>query len=515
MAFSKKKNINFLNQFDVKRQTTLQAGIKDKVKDFIIPHNGNNYQPQILHPQRVVFYTVTAVFMKILLLVFVLLLPIDAWLTPDMAEYQGKQLFILTNQYRQAKGLSPFKENDKLKKAADKKIKDMVNNQYFDHVSPQKQSLSDWLGLEGYQYEVAGENLAVGFQSAQEIFKNWLASPTHLANIIDPDFTEMGIEVDNGTINGSDTTLAVQIVASDKNEAQASKLPVLASSQHVNKINPKKIVFNKKNVSSSKVKNISRPTISLPENKIVQATTQAKITISAPQAEYLDTFVDGELVKQQLVKGQKTIDQEIVLAEGLHQLTVAANKGEERIFSQDYALLASDKPPVINKLDSSVIVTDSGINDNSKIIKARINISSDAKAAWLGYNNNKIELKSVGNNIWEGQGILTSNSENKTLTLANVVAVNESGQQTIADIGINNLVISPVKSFDSLLFFSDRQPLALKSVFEFTSIYYRILLVLAMLAMLLNIIFEINKQHPKVIFSTSSLIIILLMLIII
>jgi len=39
---------------------------------------------------------------------------------------------------------------------------------------------------------------------------SWLASPTHRANILDPDFKEMGVAVAFGKFNNRDTILIVQ-----------------------------------------------------------------------------------------------------------------------------------------------------------------------------------------------------------------------------------------------------------------------------------------------------------------
>jgi uncharacterized protein YkwD len=63
--------------------------------------------------------------------------------------------------------------------------------------------VATFLGLAGYRYRVAGENLAQGFTEAQVLTTALMASPGHRANILDPDFQETGIgiaQVKKGTL---------------------------------------------------------------------------------------------------------------------------------------------------------------------------------------------------------------------------------------------------------------------------------------------------------------------------
>jgi hypothetical protein len=86
----------------------------------------------------------------------------------------------------------------------------MILQQYFAHVGPDKKSLSSWLSSAGYRYTVAGENLALGFDSAEAVMKAWQASPTHYANLVDKDFTQIGVSAVSGPYQDIDTTLVAQ-----------------------------------------------------------------------------------------------------------------------------------------------------------------------------------------------------------------------------------------------------------------------------------------------------------------
>ena len=52
-----------------------------------------------------------------------------------------------------------------------------------------------WIEKENYDYNYAGENLAMDFQSAEKMEEAWMASPTHRANILNGKYREIGMAV--------------------------------------------------------------------------------------------------------------------------------------------------------------------------------------------------------------------------------------------------------------------------------------------------------------------------------
>jgi uncharacterized protein YkwD len=69
---------------------------------------------------------------------------------------------------------------------------DMAGNNFFDHNSPSTGSLRERIHGTGFQYEEAGENLAGGQTSIAKVVNDWLQSPSHCANMLNPDFKLMG-----------------------------------------------------------------------------------------------------------------------------------------------------------------------------------------------------------------------------------------------------------------------------------------------------------------------------------
>jgi len=100
-----------------------------------------------------------------------------------------------TNQARQRNGESRLGANPLLTSAAQAKAQDMANQNYWSHVTPEGNAPWKFIDAAGYSYQKAGENLAYGFSSSNEIINGWLNSPTHKANLLDNNYTEVGFGI--------------------------------------------------------------------------------------------------------------------------------------------------------------------------------------------------------------------------------------------------------------------------------------------------------------------------------
>jgi uncharacterized protein YkwD len=109
----------------------------------------------------------------------------------------------LVNRERAQNGELPLKENAQLDASAEAHVRDMVANDYFEHVSPSGSTPVDRDRESGYIPAspvgyVVGENLAWGtlsLSTAQAIVAAWIASPGHLANILESQYRETGIAI--------------------------------------------------------------------------------------------------------------------------------------------------------------------------------------------------------------------------------------------------------------------------------------------------------------------------------
>lgn len=121
------------------------------------------------------------------------------------------QVVAQTNQQRSAVGLAPLQFSGVLSSAAQAKAQDMFSNNYWAHVSPSGKQPWDFIREAGYSYQAAGENLARDFYQTDTMMGAWMASPTHKANIVNTKYSQIGVAVVNGTLEGTETTLVVQM----------------------------------------------------------------------------------------------------------------------------------------------------------------------------------------------------------------------------------------------------------------------------------------------------------------
>ncbi len=184
--------------------------MKQTLKKYFIPHKENNYHPHILHTKRVAFYGGLFVAMKIIVVAFVLFLPLEVFVMPDVLAGEQKKIITLINSERVAKGLSPLAEINPLDRSAELKASDMAANEYFSHVGSNNRRLGSLLDMVGYQYRSAGENLAMGFSSAKDVVEAWIKSPTHYANLLDAEYQETGVGLESGYFNGVPTVYVAQ-----------------------------------------------------------------------------------------------------------------------------------------------------------------------------------------------------------------------------------------------------------------------------------------------------------------
>lgn len=110
----------------------------------------------------------------------------------NVSEFE-KQVANLVNQERQKAGLQPLQLDTKLSDVAREKSKDMMNKGYFSHQSPTYGSPFDMMKQFGITYKSAGENIAKGQQTPQEVMNAWMNSEGHRANILNGSFTHIGV----------------------------------------------------------------------------------------------------------------------------------------------------------------------------------------------------------------------------------------------------------------------------------------------------------------------------------
>ncbi|XEC97788.1 CAP domain-containing protein [Paenibacillus tarimensis] len=117
--------------------------------------------------------------------------------TMDKSSYAA-QVVALVNQERAKAGLKALQSDSLLTKVALDKAKDLYVNNYFSHQSPTYGSPFDMMRAYGVKYSYAGENIAKGQRTPQEVMNAWMNSSGHRANILSGNFTKIGVAYYNG-----------------------------------------------------------------------------------------------------------------------------------------------------------------------------------------------------------------------------------------------------------------------------------------------------------------------------
>jgi uncharacterized YkwD family protein len=110
----------------------------------------------------------------------------------------ANQVVSLVNQERAKANMKPLTSDGSLTAMALDKAKDMYNKHYFDHTSPTFGSPFDMMKSYGIRFTYAGENIAMGQKTPQDVMTAWMNSAGHRQNILSPNFTKIGAAYYNG-----------------------------------------------------------------------------------------------------------------------------------------------------------------------------------------------------------------------------------------------------------------------------------------------------------------------------
>jgi len=112
---------------------------------------------------------------------------------PSTSLQFDQQVLQIVNSERAKAGLSTLSMDSDLSNMALVKAQDMINNNYFDHTSPTYGSPFDMMKKFQITYKAAGENIAKGQPTPEQVMNDWMNSAGHRANILSSSFTHIGI----------------------------------------------------------------------------------------------------------------------------------------------------------------------------------------------------------------------------------------------------------------------------------------------------------------------------------
>lgn len=178
------------------------------IRHLFIPHHSNNHRAKILHPSALSLLVALFLFGQFVLNFYLLVSPSVLGFASNITP---ERVIELTNQKRAEQGLPPLTVSSRLNEAAQRKAGDMFAFNYWSHFSPSGRNPWSFFQEVGYKYLYAGENLARDFTSSEAVVEAWMNSPTHKDNILNSNYKEIGLAVVDGTLNGVETTLVVQL----------------------------------------------------------------------------------------------------------------------------------------------------------------------------------------------------------------------------------------------------------------------------------------------------------------
>jgi hypothetical protein len=183
-----------------------------KLKHIFVPGPENNHYP----------YLFQAAGAAVAITALLFLYGISQWHGSYLASHTNENLGAViasvlidqTNSERQGENLNELSLSPKLIAAAQLKANDMAEKSYFAHTSPEGINPWYWFRKVGYRFSFAGENLAVNFRDSSAVTRAWMESPGHRANILNQEFSEIGIATAEGRYKGRDSIYVVQLFGS-------------------------------------------------------------------------------------------------------------------------------------------------------------------------------------------------------------------------------------------------------------------------------------------------------------
>lgn len=105
----------------------------------------------------------------------------------------------LVDQQRARHGLPALRENQRLNRSAQGWTNQMVRHGFFSHGA----DFAGRISAVGFDWAMAGENIAGGFSTPAAVVRGWMGSPGHCLNILTPSYLDLGVGVSRRGVRGA------------------------------------------------------------------------------------------------------------------------------------------------------------------------------------------------------------------------------------------------------------------------------------------------------------------------
>lgn len=200
-------------------------GMKNFLRHFFLPQESNNHRPKVLHHHYLLFVIIFFLFGQLCISA---IRSQNQQVLGIATNISPATMLDLTNKDRGKFGLGFLTLNDKLSKAAMLKGNSMFTKNYWAHNAPDGTTPWVFIKESGYEYVYAGENLARGFSTSEDVVNAWMASPSHRENMLSENYQDIGFAVLEGKLLNDQTTLVVEMFGATKEGvlAKESNTPV-------------------------------------------------------------------------------------------------------------------------------------------------------------------------------------------------------------------------------------------------------------------------------------------------
>lgn len=292
MKTKEKKQLNKKSPIKLSTKITPKAKAEEKTKNLLkrssFKFKKLNSKKINLNPSGLQKGAMVTIGILTFLTFFLSNLQIFFWLKSDwlVSTVLPAVVAELTNEQRSQFVQKPLIRSSLLDQAAKLKAEDMVKNSYFAHYSPDGVTPWHWFQEVGYTYAYAGENLAVHFNDSKMVVDAWMNSPTHKANIIKNEYTEIGIGTAKGVYEGYDTVFVVQLFGTPAKNTKQNQVAVALEASSDRE-------FLNDNLENSEILGVSRTESGVVVEKEVAESKFAKETEKRAEKDDKPVFVAG------------------------------------------------------------------------------------------------------------------------------------------------------------------------------------------------------------------------------
>lgn len=201
-----------------------------KLHDFFIPHERNEYKPHVFQRHSVKHLILLIIVVKVgVVSSLFALYPNLGKLDADIQS----AMYRLINEYRVEQSQTKLTTNSYLENVALQKGRDMLDKNYFSHYGIDGREPWEWIDTAFYDFKSMGENLAMDFLTANSVFTAFQKSPAHDRNLVSASYSEIGIAILNGYLDGHNTNVMVVFFGSPKPAVAATAVAVAEPDEEV------------------------------------------------------------------------------------------------------------------------------------------------------------------------------------------------------------------------------------------------------------------------------------------